>query len=88
MIVTLKSVFVAEEVLSKIKDARAVRRKRCTWGISKLNKYLTEVIQLSGNGASFADIQFWLRKEKRIKVDRSTIKRFLDKNKLSVDFGR
>lgn len=72
--------FDATGVLLGIRESRAVRRRRTTWGKSKLNRVLSELILLRAASASFADIQFWLRKEKRIKVNRSTIKRFLDKH--------
>lgn len=77
----LKQLFVAEAVLSQVKEARSVRRKRRTWGKSVLTKYLTELIRLREAGASFADLQFWLRTEKRVKVVRTTIMRALDKAK-------
>lgn len=75
----LKQLFVPETVLSQIKDARSVRRKRTTWGKSKLTKYQSELIQLRAIGASFVDLQFWLLKEKRVKASPSTFKRFLEK---------
>lgn len=77
---TDKRKFNATEVLAVIREARAVRRKRCTWGKSKLTKFLAELIQLRASGASLADIQYWLKKEKRVKADCTTIKRCLDKH--------
>lgn len=79
--------FNASEVLAVIREARAVRRKRCTWGRSKLTKFLAELIQLRASGASLADLQFWLLKEKRVKADCTTIKRFLDKHTPTADQG-
>lgn len=75
----MESVFNAQTVLTAVREQRAVRRRRCTWGKSKLNKYLSELIQLKERGASYADMEYWLRKEKRLKINRSSIKRFLDK---------
>ena len=72
--------FNAQDVLAVVRNDRSVRRKRTTWGKSKLSRYLTELIQLKQAGASLADMQFWLHKEKRLKTDRSNIKRFLDKH--------
>ena len=77
----------AIELLIKIKKERDVRRKRCTWGKSKLIKHQAELRQLMASGASYADMQFWLRKEKRIKVSRSTVKRFLDKHPSAIHLG-
>ncbi len=71
--------FMPEDVLSKIKNERAVRRKRRTWGKSRLNKFMAELLKLREAGASYADLQFWLHTEKRVKIDRSNIKRAMDK---------
>lgn len=76
--------FNAQDVLLAVRTARAVRQRRSTWGKSKLNKYLTELLQLKQAGASYADMEFWLRKEKRLKTDRSNIKRFMDKQLFSI----
>ncbi|ADL54716.1 hypothetical protein Galf_0675 [Gallionella capsiferriformans ES-2] len=71
-------------VLAVVRAECSIRRKRSTWGTSVLTKYLAELITLRNNGASLAEIRFWLKKHKRIKVARSTIKRFLDKKKAAV----
>lgn len=68
-----------------VREARAIRRKRTTWGRSKLGKYQAELMQLRHAGATYADLQYWLRKEKRVKVARSTIMRFLTKSHISVE---
>lgn len=78
----VEKLFMPEDVLSKIKSDRAVRRKRRTWGKSRLNKFMAELLKLKETGASYADLQFWLHKEKRIKINRSNIKRAMDKFKL------
>jgi len=44
-----------------------------------LNKYKNEILKLRNEGASLADIQFFLR-EKRIVIVLSTIHRWLKKN--------
>ncbi|OIQ96349.1 hypothetical protein GALL_216260 [mine drainage metagenome] len=74
--------FMPEDVLSKIKSDRAVRRKRRVWGKSRINILMAELLNLKEAGASYADLEFWLRKEKRIKIHRSNIKRAMDKFKL------
>lgn len=76
----MDSEFNATEVLAEVKKARAVRRRRSTWGKSKLIKFRAELLLLRTNGASFGDLQFWLLKKKRVKIDRANIKRFLDKD--------
>ncbi len=69
--------FNAIDVLAALRAQRAERRKRNTWGKSDLSKFQAELVQLRKVDASFADLQFWLRTEKRVKVERSTILRFL-----------
>ena len=76
---TPRSDFDASAALAAIRDARAVRRHRRTWGKSRLAPHRAELTKLRAEGASFSDLAFWLRKEKRIKVDRSTVRRFLSK---------
>lgn len=79
--------FDAAGVLLGIRESRAVRRKRITWGRSKLSKYRAELVLMRNAGAKYADLQFWLRKSKRIKVARSTIMRFLKKPKVLTELG-
>jgi len=73
----MDSEFNAHEVLAAIREARAERRKRCTCSKSKLDKHLAELIKLRAIKASYGDMAFWLLKEKRVKIDRSNIMRFL-----------
>jgi hypothetical protein len=81
MIRNIEKSFVPVEVLSKVRADQAVRRKRRSWGKSKIYKYIMELNELKEAGGSYAQLQFWLRKEKRIKIHRSNIKRALDKFK-------
>ena len=78
----MDKLFVPENILSKVKAGQAVRRKRRTWQKSKINKFIVELIKLKEACGSYAQLEFWLRKEKRIKIHRSNIKRALDKFKL------
>lgn len=71
--------FDASATLAAIRDARTVRRHRRTWGKSRLAPHRAELVKLRAEGASFGDLAFWLLKQKRIKVDRSTVRRFLEK---------
>jgi IS30 family transposase len=73
--------FVPENILSKVKADQSVRRKRRTWQKSKINKFIVELIKLKEAGGSYAQLALWLRKEKRIKIHRSNIKRAIDKFK-------
>ncbi len=69
-----------DDVLNRIEKSRHIARKRRIWSKSKLIRHLAELVKLRTMGASFADLQYWLRKEKRIKIARSSILRFLKKH--------
>ena len=71
--------FDAGAALEAIRDARAVRRHRRTWCKSRLSAHRAELVKLRDTGASYGDLAFWLLKQKRIKVDRSTVRRFMSK---------
>jgi len=71
--------FDATAALAAVRQARAERKRRCTWGKSRLTPHRAELVKLRAEGASFGDIAYWLRKNKRIKVDRSTVRRYLAK---------
>ena len=81
--------FDASATLTAIREARAVRRHRRTWGASRLAPHRAELVKLRLAGGSFADLAHWLLKEKRIKADRSTVRRYLCKlpELASVDNG-
>jgi len=68
-----------DAALAAIHAVRAAARRRCTWGKSRLVKHRAELEKLRAKGGSFADLALWLRKEKRIVVERSTVMRFLEK---------
>lgn len=71
--------FDASAALAAVRQARIERRRRCTWGKSRLTPHRAELAKLRTAGASFGDLVFWLRKEKRIKVADTTVMRFLAK---------
>lgn len=70
------SIFNAKDTLRKIKEEISVRKKRTCWSRSKLQKYLAELVQLRLAGASYSELQYWL-KAKRMNVARTTIRNFL-----------
>ena len=74
-----QSPFDATAALAAIRDARAARRHRRTWGQSRLARHRVELVQLRQAGASYGDLVHWLRREKRTKVSRSTVLRYLAK---------
>ena len=65
--------------LEKVKKMRKDKRKRRTWAKSKLQKHYCELFQLRSAGAKYVELQIWLKDFKRVKVERSTIMRFLKK---------
>ena len=71
--------FDPSATLQAIKTERAERKHRRTWGKSRLAKYRAELVKLKKEGASLGDLVFWLRKEKRVKVERTTVMRYLAK---------
>lgn len=76
---TQQVAFNAGDVLATIKTHRAVCKHRTTWGKSRLHKYRAELVQMRQEGASLGDLVVWLRTKKRVKVERSTVMRFLCK---------
>lgn len=62
--------------LKAIKEQRSVaRRKR--YQESKLSKYCSELLELRKAGASYVDLALWLRTQRRMRVQPSSIQRFL-----------
>lgn len=78
-----RSDFDAASEAARVRAERTRRRRRRTWGKSVLEPHRHELIALHQAGLSYADLAFWLRKEVRIKVDRSTVRRFLAKHSAS-----
>ncbi len=76
---TQSTEFDAAATLQAIKIARSVRKKRRTWGKSKLVKYREHLLRLKNEGASYQDIAFYLAKYHKLKVNKSTIFRYLEK---------
>ena len=76
---TQQQKFDADAALAAVRAVRAVARRRTTWGKSRLAKHRSELVKMHAAGASYADLALWLRTEKRVKVDRSTVMRYLKK---------
>ena len=74
-----KSDFDAESTLATIHEHRKVIRSRRTWGKSRLTPFRAELVKLRKIGGSYTDLTIWLRKEKRVKVAESTVRRYLQK---------
>ena len=74
---TPQSAFDPSAALAAVREQRAAAKRRRTWGKSRLIPHRAELVKLRAEGGSFADLAHWLRKEKRTKVDSSTVRRFL-----------
>lgn len=69
--------FDANQELARLQQLKKLSRKK-TFPRSKLDPYTHELSELRKAGATLADLQRWLRL-KRVRVEHSTISRFLNK---------
>ncbi len=69
----------AAEELAKIKEARSLRRRQGRRYRSKLERYRAELVDLYHAGATFPDLAFWLKSEKRLKTHPTSIMRYMYK---------
>ena len=65
--------------LAAVREHRAAAKRRRTWGKSRLVPHRAELVKLRAAGASFTELAEWLRREKRVKMDPSSVRRFLQK---------
>lgn len=69
--------------LDQLRERRRVARRQRPYSNrrSQLERHLADILALREEGASLGDIQYFLRTvaSPRVTVERSTIKRFLDK---------
>ena len=73
--------FDAAKEVARLKLETKLRRKRpYSQRISKLDIYKSELLAMSEAGASGAELQRWLKKQ-RIPVALTTVLRFLEKNR-------
>lgn len=70
--------FDARAELDRIRSSRAEARRKI-FRKSRLDKYRFELIAMRQAGASFADLAEWLRINRRCRICRSTIARYLQK---------
>ena len=71
--------FDPEEALAAVRERRAAAKRRRTWGKSRLVPYRAELVKMRQAGGSFADLAEWLRRERRVKMDASSVRRYLQK---------
>ncbi len=73
--------FDVQRDLSALKDQTQSMRKRAySARKSRLDKYTHQLLELYHAGATAAELQRWLRTNKRIKVAHSTVLRWLKKH--------
>ncbi|MDD1829924.1 hypothetical protein LRP52_48195 [Photobacterium sp. ZSDE20] len=73
--------FDVQSELSALKaQTKAIRKRVYKTRKSRLDKFKFELLELHKAGASTAELQRWLRQNRRTKVVHSTILRWLDKN--------
>ena len=68
--------FDAATEAEKLKELCRIRQRR-RYRRSRLTDHRAELVELAKAGLSMAQLQLWLRLNKRMKVARSTIWRFL-----------
>jgi hypothetical protein len=68
---------VNNEVMQLKRQTKMSRQKR--YGQSRLDQYKNQLIALYSDGSTIAELQRWLR-GKRVKVEWSTVSRWMNKN--------
>jgi hypothetical protein len=66
--------------LAAIRQERGKRKKARLLKPSKLNVYRGEIFELHKNGASYADISYWLDTRKACPANKTTVMRFIKNN--------
>lgn len=73
--------FNVQSELSALKtQTQAIRKRSYSARKSRLDKYTHQLLKLHQSGATAAELQRWLRTNKRIKVAHSTVLRWLEKH--------
>lgn len=75
--------FDAQAIAAQLKAQSAARRKPRTYNQrrSVLDEYKYELLQLDREGCSGTQLQTWLAERKQLRVERSTINRWLHRNR-------
>lgn len=71
---------VSSELSALRIQTQTIRKRAYSARKSRLDKYTYELLALFRSGATAAELQRWLRKNKRVKVAHSTVLRWLEKN--------
>ncbi|HVV69580.1 MAG TPA: hypothetical protein VHE99_11225 [Gammaproteobacteria bacterium] len=67
------------DVTHELEQVRSYKRlrKRKAYAKSRLNRCRAELVALRKAGASYRELVFWLRLNKRIKISHSSVQRYL-----------
>ncbi|MEY8214369.1 MAG: hypothetical protein RPR97_07795 [Colwellia sp.] len=77
----MSNYFDAQAVVSELKSqTKSLRKKSYRRKKSRLDKFHDEILVLKKDGASNAEVQRWLRAQKRIKICLSTVHRWVNKH--------
>jgi hypothetical protein len=66
----------AATALARLRAHRAIARKQ-RYRPSKLQRYGVALVALRQAGASYRELAYWLRREHHVRVDPTTIRRYL-----------
>jgi len=73
--------FNVQSELSTLKaQTKTIRKRTYANRKSRLDKHRFELVELYKHGATVAELQRWLRANKRMNVEHSTVARWLKKN--------
>jgi hypothetical protein len=70
--------FNATNELESIRRRKGIQRRK-SYQRSRLAKLRAELVSLRKEGASYRELTLWLRQTKRIKMNHTTIMRYLEK---------
>lgn len=70
--------FNAQAEVERVRQRRAEARRKL-YRKSRLDRYRAELVAMKQAGASCADLAEWLRSSHRLKINRSSIDRYLKK---------
>lgn len=69
--------FNAASEVTKIKRARGERRRKGRNYKSKLKPFRLELVSLYHEGASYEDLAYWLKTQKKVSAHSTTVMRYL-----------
>lgn len=73
----------AKATVARLKEEAGIRRKKSAYAQrrSLLDAYKSELLAMDAEGANGTDLQTWLKQTHKITVERSTVNRWLHKNR-------